>query len=243
VLPAELLGDPERRRRFIQEAQAASALEHPHTAVIHGIDEADGITYIAMELIRGEKLRDAMTRGRLSPARSLDLVVEIAEALARAHDKGIVHRDLKPANVMLTEDGHAKVIDQGGRHSSGQHQAPGREDRRRPGRGKGRAAGQEKLFAGVDELTGRIKIRLGAATADASRDRELKDVSTASPEAYRRYVEAIGLHNDLREAEARPLLQQAIALARASRWPSPSWPWWRATWTTGGRAISSRRAP
>ena len=74
------------------------------------------------------------------------------------------------------------------------------------------AEGQEKLFAGVDELTGRIKIRLGAATADATRDRELKDISTASPEAYRRYVEAIGLHNDLRETEARPLFQQAIAL-------------------------------
>ena len=74
------------------------------------------------------------------------------------------------------------------------------------------AEGQEKLFAGVDELTGRIKVRLGAPTADAARDRELKDISTASPEAYRRYVEAIILHNDLREDEARPLFQQAIAL-------------------------------
>lgn len=113
VLPADLLSDPERKRRFVQEAQAASSLEHPHIAVIHGIDEVDGVTYIAMELIRGEKLRDLLTRGRLSPARALDLAVEIAEGLARAHDKGIVHRDLKPANVMITEDGHAKIIDFG----------------------------------------------------------------------------------------------------------------------------------
>ena len=113
VLPADLLTDPERKRRFIQEAQAASALEHPHIAVIHGIDEQDGVTFIAMELIRGEKLRDAMARSQLSPPRALDLAIEVAEGLARAHDKGIVHRDLKPANVMLTEDGHAKVIDFG----------------------------------------------------------------------------------------------------------------------------------
>ena len=113
VLPPELLADPERKRRFVQEAQAASSLEHPNIAVIHGIDEVDGVTYIAMELIRGEKLRDLMTRGRPSPARALDLAVEIAEGLARAHEKGIVHRDLKPANVMVTEDGHAKVIDFG----------------------------------------------------------------------------------------------------------------------------------
>jgi serine/threonine protein kinase/tetratricopeptide (TPR) repeat protein len=113
VLPADLLSDPERKRRFVQEAQAASALEHPHIAVIHGIDDAEGVTYIAMELIRGEKLRDLMSRGRLSPARALDLAIEIAEGLARAHEKGIVHRDLKPANVMVTEDGHAKIIDFG----------------------------------------------------------------------------------------------------------------------------------
>ncbi|HET7293559.1 MAG TPA: protein kinase [Vicinamibacteria bacterium] len=113
VLPADLVSDAERKRRFIHEAQAASALEHPNIAVIHGIDEVEGVTYIAMELIRGEKLRDLMGRGRLAPARVLDLAVEIAEALARAHEKGIVHRDLKPANVMVTEEGHAKVIDFG----------------------------------------------------------------------------------------------------------------------------------
>jgi len=113
VLPPDLVADPARRARFVQEAQAASALEHPHIAVIHEIDEVDGINFIAMELVRGERLSDLIARGPLPAGRALDLAVEIAEGLARAHDKGIVHRDLKPANVMLTEDGHAKIIDFG----------------------------------------------------------------------------------------------------------------------------------
>jgi serine/threonine protein kinase len=124
VLPPELVADAERRRRFVQEAQAASALEHPHIAVIHGIDEVEGVTFIAMELIRGEKMSDLLSRGRLSAARALDLAIGIAEGLGRAHEKGIVHRDLKPANVMITEDGHAKIIDFG---LAKLVEAPGRE--------------------------------------------------------------------------------------------------------------------
>jgi tetratricopeptide (TPR) repeat protein/predicted Ser/Thr protein kinase len=113
VLPPELVADPERRQRFVLEARAASALEHPHIAVIHEIGEADGISFIAMEHVRGEKLSDVLARGPLLPSRALDLAAEIAEGLARAHEKGILHRDLKPANVMLTEEGHAKIIDFG----------------------------------------------------------------------------------------------------------------------------------
>jgi len=113
VLPPELLANADRRQRFVQEARAASALEHPHIAVIHEIDEADGVSFIAMELVRGEKLSDVLARGHLPPGRALEIATEVAEGLARAHDKGIVHRDLKPANVMLTEDGHAKIIDFG----------------------------------------------------------------------------------------------------------------------------------
>src|SRR5687767_806731 len=113
VLPEDLLHDPGRRERLLQEARAASALEHPHIAVIHDVGEADGITFIAMELIRGEKLSDTLARGPLPPLRALTLATEVAEGLARAHEKGIVHRDLKPANVMVTDDGHAKVIDFG----------------------------------------------------------------------------------------------------------------------------------
>ena len=113
VLPPDLVADPERRARFVQEAQAASSIEHPHIAVIHEIDEVDGVSFIAMELVRGEQLSDLIARGPLPASRALDLAVEIAEGLARAHDKGVVHRDLKPANVMLSEDGHAKIIDFG----------------------------------------------------------------------------------------------------------------------------------
>jgi tetratricopeptide (TPR) repeat protein/TolB-like protein/predicted Ser/Thr protein kinase len=113
VLPDDLTNDPDRRRRFLKEAQAASSLEHPHIAVIHEADEVDGLAFIAMELIRGEKLSDLLARQRPSPARSLELGAEVAAGLARAHEKGIVHRDLKPANVMVTDEGHAKIIDFG----------------------------------------------------------------------------------------------------------------------------------
>jgi eukaryotic-like serine/threonine-protein kinase len=113
ILPAAVVADPSRRERFVQEARAASAVEHPHIAAIHDIGEADGVIYIAMELVRGEPLGRVIARGNLAPPRALDLSIEIAEALARAHEIGLVHRDLKPANVMLTEDDHAKIIDFG----------------------------------------------------------------------------------------------------------------------------------
>ncbi|MBY0496206.1 MAG: protein kinase [Cyanobacteria bacterium] len=113
VLPDDLTDDADRRRRFLKEAQAASALEHPHIAVIHEADEVDGRAFIAMELIRGDKISDLLKRGRLPVARTLELAAEAAAGLARAHDKGVIHRDLKPANVMVTDEGHAKIIDFG----------------------------------------------------------------------------------------------------------------------------------
>ncbi len=115
VLPAELTTDPDRRDRFIREARAASALEHPNIAVIHDVGDEDGVSFIAMELVRGDKLSDAISKGIVarSPSRAIDIATQIAEALSRAHSQGVVHRDLKPANVMLTEDGNAKVIDFG----------------------------------------------------------------------------------------------------------------------------------
>ena len=113
VLPNDLVHDAARRARLLQEARAASLVEHPHIAVIHEVGEADGVTFIAMELIRGEKLSAVLARGPLPPKRALELSVEIAEGLVRAHEKTLIHRDLKPANVMVTEDGHAKIIDFG----------------------------------------------------------------------------------------------------------------------------------
>jgi serine/threonine protein kinase/tetratricopeptide (TPR) repeat protein len=113
VLPPDLVADPERKRRFVQEAKAAAKLEHPHIAVVYEIDEADGATFIVMELIRGEKLNDLIKKAKLPLTRTLELATEVAEGLSRAHAKGIVHRDLKPANILVTEDGHAKIIDFG----------------------------------------------------------------------------------------------------------------------------------
>jgi serine/threonine protein kinase/TolB-like protein len=113
VLLPELVAAPERKRRFVQEAKAAAKLNHPHIGIVFEIDETDGVTFIAMELIEGEKLKDIIVTEELGLTRALELATEIAGGMARAHDKGIVHRDLKPANIMVTEDGHAKIIDFG----------------------------------------------------------------------------------------------------------------------------------
>ena len=113
VLPHEFVADPERRRRFIQEAKSAAALEHPHIGVVYEVGESDGITFIAMQLIRGEPLRDMLQRGGLPAGRAVELAREVAEGLSTAHDKGIVHRDLTPANIIVTDEGHAKIIDFG----------------------------------------------------------------------------------------------------------------------------------
>jgi serine/threonine protein kinase/tetratricopeptide (TPR) repeat protein/TolB-like protein len=113
VLPEDLMHDPDRRRRFLQEAQAASSIEHPNVAVIYDADEAGGQTFIAMELIRGQKMSDWLAHEHPTVTHALELAIEIASGLARAHDRQIVHRDLKPANIMVTSDGHAKIIDFG----------------------------------------------------------------------------------------------------------------------------------
>ena len=105
--------DPDSRKRFIQEAKATAALEHPYIATIFEIAEADGFTFIAMELIRGRELTDLIFAGSLDPETIIEYALEISEALAFAHDKGIIHRDLKPGNVMVTDEGHIKIIDFG----------------------------------------------------------------------------------------------------------------------------------
>ncbi len=113
ILPAELAANQDRMRRFVQEAKAAAALNHPNIAHIYEIGETDGTNFIAMEFIEGQTLREKIHRERTELRRLLRFLQHAAEGLARAHAAGIVHRDLKPDNIMITQDGHAKILDFG----------------------------------------------------------------------------------------------------------------------------------
>ncbi len=114
VLPGEVASDPARLARFEREARAIAAVNHPHIATIHALEEAeDGSRFIVMEFIEGQSLGAKLDSGALDPIEALRLGRQIADALAAAHARGIAHRDLKPSNIMLTESGHAKVLDFG----------------------------------------------------------------------------------------------------------------------------------
>src|SRR5512135_93316 len=114
VLPASVAEDEGRRLRFEQEARSASALNHPNILTIYDIGEAEGSLYIAMELVEGRTLRELVASGEPLPTRRLlDLAVQVAEGLAKAHGAGIVHRDLKPENLMVSRDGYVKILDFG----------------------------------------------------------------------------------------------------------------------------------
>lgn len=114
LISPEFATDPQRVRRFEQEARAASALNHPNVCVIHEIGITDnGRHFIAMEYIQGITLRDRLTRATLQPLEALQVAVQVGAALASAHAVGIVHRDIKPENIMLRPDGYVKVVDFG----------------------------------------------------------------------------------------------------------------------------------
>lgn len=113
LLPATVSSDADRLKRFEQEARAAGILNHPNILTIHDIGEYEGIPYIVSELLEGETLRERMKDGPLSPARVVDIALQIARGLAAAHERGIVHRDLKPENLFITTDGRAKILDFG----------------------------------------------------------------------------------------------------------------------------------
>ena len=113
VISQRLVGDEGSRRRFETEARAASALNHPAIVTIYDIGEGDGLSWIAMELVEGRTLREAIADGPLSIRQAWSIARQLAEGLAAAHAKGIVHRDLKPENVMLTHEGGVKILDFG----------------------------------------------------------------------------------------------------------------------------------
>ena len=113
ILPHELSSNRDRLARFEREARSSSALNHPNIVTIHDFTSLDGEAWLVMELIRGESLRDLLSRGALPPKKLLSIGGGIADGLAAAHSAGIVHRDLKPENVMITSDGTPKILDFG----------------------------------------------------------------------------------------------------------------------------------
>ena len=112
-LPEDLREDPVAHKRFLREAKSAAALDHPYICKIYEVGEAEEKSFLSMEYLEGETLKDKLARGPLPFKEALKTAVELAEAVEKAHGKGIVHRDLKPSNVMLTPEGHVKVMDFG----------------------------------------------------------------------------------------------------------------------------------
>jgi eukaryotic-like serine/threonine-protein kinase len=113
ILPRLFTSDPERLARFEREARVLASLNHPHIGAIYGLEEADGVRALVLELVDGETLADRIARGPIPPKEALTIAGQIADALDAAHEKGIVHRDLKPANIKITPDGVVKVLDFG----------------------------------------------------------------------------------------------------------------------------------
>jgi serine/threonine protein kinase len=113
ILPGDVASNRDRMERFVREAKSAAALSHPNIAQIFEIGEHEGTHFIAMEFVEGVTLRDKIHRERTELRKLLRYLQHVAEGLAKAHAAGIVHRDLKPDNIMITRDGHAKILDFG----------------------------------------------------------------------------------------------------------------------------------
>jgi serine/threonine-protein kinase len=113
ALPDLMAGDPERVLRFEREAKVLAALNHPHIGAIYGVEEANESRYLVLEFVEGQSLADRLRAGPLPIDEAVAIAFQLLDALEAAHEKGIIHRDLKPANIMLTADGHAKVLDFG----------------------------------------------------------------------------------------------------------------------------------
>src|SRR6266478_6014302 len=113
ILPEVFTSDPERLARFEREARTLAALNHPHIGAIYGVEDAESVHALVLELVEGDTLGERLRRGPLPLTDALAIARQIAEALESAHERGIIHRDLKPANVKVTPDGKVKVLDFG----------------------------------------------------------------------------------------------------------------------------------
>ena len=126
ILPKLFASVPDRLARFEREARVLASLNHPHIGAIYGVEDADGIRALVLELVEGETLADRIVRGPIPLTDALAIARQIADALDAAHERGIIHRDLKPSNIKITPDGVVKVLDFGlakaiagdGRHRS-----------------------------------------------------------------------------------------------------------------------------
>ena len=112
-LPKLVAAQDEKKKRFKIEAQSAAALNHPNIATIHSIEEVDDHVFIVMEYIDGKELKDIISSRLMKLDEALNVIIQIAEGLGKAHNKGIIHRDIKSSNIMLTKEGKAKIMDFG----------------------------------------------------------------------------------------------------------------------------------
>jgi len=113
VLPAAAAADPDRLRRFEQEARATAALNHPNILAVFDVGADGGVNYVVSELLEGETLRERLKIGAIPPRKAVEYAAQMARGMAAAHEKAIVHRDLKPENLFLTRDGRLKILDFG----------------------------------------------------------------------------------------------------------------------------------
>jgi len=112
-LPAELSRFPEARERFVREAQAAAVLDHPNICTVHEVEEAEGVTYIAMAYVEGQNLREKIAKGPLDIDQAVNIALQVVAGLEVAHKNGIIHRDIKSGNIMVREDGQVRIMDFG----------------------------------------------------------------------------------------------------------------------------------
>ena len=140
VLPSAYAADPERLRRFEQEAQAIGALNHSNILAVYDVGTHDGAPYVVSERLEGETLRDRLVHGPMPQRKVIDYALQVAHGLAAAHEKGIIHRDLKPENLFITKDGRVKILDFGlakltgtGDYSESQTEVPTRRVDTEPG--------------------------------------------------------------------------------------------------------------